>query len=207
MQDGAIISQGGFLQFPGHFPARRREALSLWAEHEVQIPAVVVRRWVEGALHLVDVELDPLGVICDTVAVADDEIIVGEEALQEAVFATGVHHLGALVGLGFCPHAALEVVQGEGRETGFIETSGVAHDVQLVQVTEQRKTDLGVLIDALSQKDIALWAPARVGFLNLLGRAALVVELCNDRCEVGGEEDACAPEGLGAVSLNVVHIL
>ena len=60
------------------------------------------------------------------------------------------------------PHATFEVMEGKRRNARFVESSRVAHNVELVEITQQCEADLGVFVDAFSEQDVALGSPACV---------------------------------------------
>ena len=105
----------------------------------------------ECALNLVDVELNARGVVRNRISIADDEVVIRQESLQEASLSAAMHDLRARVRLCRMPHTAFEMVEREGCEASLVESRGVALDIELVKIAQHRETNLGVFVDALPQ--------------------------------------------------------
>jgi hypothetical protein len=200
LTEDTIALAHGFDHIPRDLAAGLRQGLALGTKDVVEVPAEIVGGGGKGALHLHDVKVDALGVIGDGVAVGEDVVVGRLPALHDAVFTAGVRALRDLIGVGLVPHAALEVVDRVGLEARLVETRWVTVEIELVEVAHQRETHFRVLVDAFAEKDIALWAPAGIGLLQLLLGLALREERCDLGRERHREEDSSSTKGLNLVS-------
>lgn len=172
----------------------------------VQSPIFVVGG-IEGLLKLAPVVVSALRVLSNAVARGDDEIIVCQESLHEAVLTANVRHLGVLEWVRSMVGTSVVVVQRQRLDATLVESGGVAVEVKLPQVVLQAQADIAVLVDALSQQNVALRSVAGISLLELLAGLALVVKLGDHLADRHADKDTSTTVSLRSVAFNLVDVL